>query len=35
MVGLDWIGLVGIEMTVTPFFINNHCSTVDSVSFKL
>jgi len=28
---LDWLG----GMTVTPFFISNHCSTVDAVSFKL
>ena len=33
--GLDWIGLGAI--TVTTFFlkINNHCSAVDAVSFKL
>jgi len=30
-IGLDWIG----GMTVTPFSISNHCSTVDTVSFKL
>jgi len=32
-IGLDWIGL-GV-MTVTPFLISNHCSTVDAVSLKL
>jgi len=30
---MDWTGLGG--MTVTPFLIINHCSTVDAVSFKL
>jgi len=30
---LDWFGLGG--MTVAPFLISNHCSTVDAVSFKL
>ena len=30
---MDWIGLGG--MTVTPFLISIHCSTVDAVSFKL
>jgi len=29
---LDWIGLG--RMTVTPFLISNHCSTVDAVSYK-
>jgi len=43
--GLDWVGLgrdfqgtlwIGLGgMTVTPFFISNHCSTVNAVSFKL
>ena len=33
LIGLDCIGLGG--MTVTPFLISNHCSTVDAVSLKL
>jgi len=28
-----WIGLGG--MTVIPFLISTHCSTVDAVSYKL
>jgi len=32
-IGLGCVRLAG--MTVTPFLISNHCSTVDAVSFKL